>query len=150
MTKQRKRSTEDGYTLTELLFVLVILGLISAAIAPRIIGRLDTSKVKSAELQLETLSASIDTFFIDNGRYPNDEEGLNVLILAPEGLPSWSGPYVRAPKNLIDPWGNEFVYVEAASGSGFRLTSLGRDGEPGGEGLATDLHYPDFSQINPN
>jgi len=136
--------SEAGYTLTELLVVLVILSLLTAAIAPRIMGRLDGSKIKTAKLQLESVSSAVEVFYLDTGRYPTSDEGLKALITQPENLSAWNGPYVRAPKNLIDPWGNEILLTLDGNGQPV-LQTLGADGKKGGEGSAADLIYPDFS-----
>ena len=147
MTSNPSHRRDAGYTLTELLVVLVILSLIAAAIAPRIIGRLDSSKVRAANLQLETLAASVDLFFIDTGRYPTRDEGLDALISRPDGIGAWDGPYIRSSSNLIDPWGNPFLYLAPERGqSAFILRTLGSDGAEGGEGNAADLQFPDFGQ----
>jgi general secretion pathway protein G len=137
------RRSEAGYTLTELLVVLVILGLIAAAITPRIVGRLDSSKVRAAKVQLDTLSASVDLFYIDTGRYPTEQEGLDVLLTKPQGLETWDGPYVRTRSNLSDPWGNSFT-LKLNEGAGMpKIISLGSDGAEGGEGRASDLVFPE-------
>lgn len=134
---------QHGYTLTELLVVLVILGLIAAAITPRIIGRLDSSKVEAARIQLDTLSASVDIYYIDNRRYPSPEEGLSVLLTRPDNLPTWNGPYVRTASNLIDPWGNPFAFEPPNGDQPARIISYGADGAPGGSGQEADLVFPD-------
>ena len=138
------RRSEAGYTLTELLVVLVILGNLAAAITPRVIGSLDSSKVKAAKVQLDTLSASVDLFYIDTGRYPTAEEGLQVLLTAPQGLESWDGPYVRTASNLVDPWGNPYKLKPGLNSRTPLLVSLGSDGAEGGDGDAEDLQFPEL------
>lgn len=138
--------SEAGFTLTELLVVLVILSLLAAAITPQVMGRLDRSKVKAARLQIDTLAASLDMFKIDTGRYPSEQEGLHALIEAPASAASWGGPYVRTGASLTDPWNREFVY--RASGAGFELVTYGADGQEGGDGFAADIHFPDFTSVN--
>ncbi|MEO0883015.1 MAG: type II secretion system major pseudopilin GspG [Pseudomonadota bacterium] len=140
-TLQKKQA---GYTLTELLVVLVILGLIAAAITPQVIGRLDRSKVKAAELQMETLGASLDLFKIDLGRYPTSEEGLQALLRQPAGLDAWYGPYIRSAKNLTDPWGNPIQYKPPSDDAFYRLVSFGADGNQGGARDAADLTAPNL------
>lgn len=138
-----QRASQAGFTLTELLVVMVILSLIAAAITPQVLGRLDRSKVRAAELQLDTLGSSLDMFKIDRGRYPTSEEGLAVLLAAPDSGDAWNGPYVKSAKSIIDPWNEVFVYE--AEGNSYKLTTFGADGEVGGEGYDADLSYPDYS-----
>lgn len=137
------RSKQAGFTLTELLVVLVILSLIAAAITPQVMGRLDRSKVRAAQLQLDTLGSSLDMFKIDRGRYPTTEEGLAILLAAPGDAVDWGGPYVKSAKSIVDPWNAIFVYK--AEGSSYSLTTLGADGEIGGEGHDADITVPDLS-----
>jgi general secretion pathway protein G len=137
---------DAGFTLTELLVVLVILSLLAAAITPQVMGRLDRSKVKAARLQIDTLAASLDMFKIDTGRYPSEQEGLHALIEAPASSVSWGGPYVRTGASLTDPWNREFVY--RTSGTGFVLITYGADGQEGGDGYAADIRFPDFTSLN--
>lgn len=141
-----KVSNEAGYTLTELLVVLVILGFIAAAITPQVIGRLDSSKVKAAKLQLDSLSASLDLYKIDTGHYPGKDEGLDALLYKPEQADIWNGPYVRGKKNLIDPWGASYIYLPPEDGATYRLVTLGADGIEGGSDLNQDLFVPDLTR----
>lgn len=136
---------QAGFTLTELLVVMVILSLIAAAITPQVLGRLDSSKARAAELQLETLGTSLDMFKIDHGRYPSVDEGLEILIVQPDYGAPWNGPYVKSAKSIVDPWNARFIYnVEGAS---YSLTSLGADGVAGGDGYDADLIFPDYSLV---
>ena len=137
------KTSEAGYTLTELLVVLVILGLIAAAITPRVIGRLDSSKVRAAKLQTDTLAASLDLFYIDTGRYPTSEEGLAALLAEPSEVAGWDGPYVRTSGNLIDPWGAAYLYTPTEEDTPARVITYGSDGAVGGEGTAADLQFPE-------
>ena len=142
----RKPSSEAGYTLTELLVVLVILGFIAAAITPQVIGRLDRSKVRAATLQLESLSASLDLYKIDTGHYPTQAEGLDALLYKPDSADVWDGPYVRGTKNLIDPWGATYSYVPPDDGTTYKLITFGADGVEGGSDLNRDLIVPDLTR----
>lgn len=141
----RSADHDAGYTLTELLVVLLILGFIAAAITPQVMGRLDRSKVRSASLQLDTLGASLDLFKIDVGRYPTNDEGLDALIVRPAAADIWDGPYVRTSRNLIDPWGAPIVYKAPNGGASFELVSYGADNASGGTDDARDLTFPEFS-----
>ena len=143
----RARRHDRGFTLTELLVVMVILSLLAAAITPQVMGRLDRSNVRAAKLQIETLAASLDLFRIDTGRYPTAHEGLAALIGKPAALETWDGPYVRSGTSLSDPWQREFVY-EAGPGSVFRLVSYGADGKEGGSGHDGDIVWPDYARTD--
>ena len=144
--RHRSASSEAGYTLTELLVVLVILGFIAAAITPQVIGRLDSSKVKAAKLQLDSLSASLDLYKIDTGKYPGKEDGLDALLYKPDNADVWDGPYVRGLKNLVDPWGANYIYLPPENGETYRLVTLGADGVEGGTDLNQDLFVPDLTR----
>jgi general secretion pathway protein G len=138
----RRHKGDEGYTITELLVVLVILGLIAAAISPQIIGRLDSSKVRAARLQVDVVLSSLDAFFVDVGRYPTNEEGISALLAAPPNAAGWAGPYARSERNVTDPWGGKLVYsVDDAGAASVR--SYGSDRKEGGEGHAADLVAPD-------
>lgn len=143
MKPYRPNQREGGFTLTELLVVMVVLSLIAAAITPQVMGRLDRSKVRAAKLQLETLSTSLDMFKIDTGRYPTTSEGLLALIEQPGTISVWDGPYVRTGNSIIDSWGNQIEYK--STGSSFTLLSYGADGVTGGSGQDNDLTFPDFT-----
>ena len=145
MAKVETRSPERdaGYTLTELVIVIAVLGILAAAITPAILGRFNSSQQRSAQLQAGTLAAGLDEFLIDVGRYPTPAEGVGALLTAPEGAAGWGGPYVRSERTLNDPWGNRFVIV--ASGVENvppSVVSYGSDGAEGGEGMAADITYP--------
>jgi general secretion pathway protein G len=136
-------SKEAGYTLTELVIVIAVLGILAAAITPAVLGRFNTSQQRSAALQAGTLAAAMDEFFVDIGRYPTAEEGVQALLTTPSDLAGWSGPYVRSERTLSDPWGNAYVIVPSESDNvPPSIVSYGSDGASGGEGLAADITYP--------
>ena len=134
------RSSEAGYTLTELLVVIVVLALIAAAVTPQILGRFNTAKTRTAQLHVDTLAAALDDFFIDVGRYPSAEEGIQALLEAPANARGWSGPYVRSARSLVDPWGRQFVISPpSANNLPPNVVSLGADGAEGGEKADADI-----------
>lgn len=133
---------EDGYTLTEMLVVIGIIGLIAAVLTPALIGQMSRARSKAAQLQLETLSSEVEMFSSDVGRYPTPQEGLAALIAEPAGVEGWTGPYVRDRKVLKDPWGRPVQYVVDAEGAAFHVLSLGGDGKAGGSGVNRDLRAP--------
>lgn len=129
-----------GYTLTEMLVVLVIIGLISAIVVPQTLGQMDRAKARSAKLKLESVAAALEMFSADLARFPTEAEGLEVLLKAPADLPDWTGPYLSDRALLKDPWGRPITYAPPASdGEKYVLTSFGADGAPGGEGFKRDI-----------
>ena len=123
-----------GFTLIELLIVLVILGLLASLVAPKMFGKVDSSMRKTAETQMKLLEASLDTFRLDLGAYP---ESLQELVQSTK--PRWDGPYL--PKDVpLDPWGNPYIYsVPDEDGKPYKLMSYGKDGRQGGEGDDADI-----------
>jgi general secretion pathway protein G len=129
------RGKGAGFTLVEILIVITIIALLAALVGPRLMGSLSKSQGKTTKAQIEMLATALDNFRLDNGRYPTQEEGLQVLIEQPETLASWSGPYLKKRKLPVDAWGFPFVYATPAQRGGidFDLYSLGADGAEGGE-----------------
>lgn len=139
MRNQRINNYSNGFTLIELLVVLVILGMLAGLVGPRLFANVDKSKVKAAETQVKMLRGALQTYRLDVGSYPSIEQGLSALTKAPEGIPSWQGPYLedKLPK---DPWGRDYVYKYPVNNiQGFALYSLGADGKEGGEGLNAEV-----------
>jgi general secretion pathway protein G len=135
-----KQNTDAGYTLTELLVVIVVLALIAAAVTPQILGRFNTAKTRTAQLQTNTLAGALDDFFIDVGRYPTPEEGVDALLKAPTGVNAWNGPYVRSERTLIDPWERKYLIGQpTASNQPPPIVSLGANGAEGGDGPDADV-----------
>jgi general secretion pathway protein G len=130
----------SGFTLIEILVVLVILGLLAGLVGPRIFGNVDKANVKTAGIQVKMLKGAIQIFRLDVGRIPNADEGLAVLV-ADKGVSRWDGPYLEEGLPL-DPWNNPYVYKPSPSGTQpFTLFSTGSDGAVGGEGTAADIGY---------
>jgi general secretion pathway protein G len=136
------RAGEAGYTLTEMLVVIGIIALIAAVLTPGLIGQMGRARAKTAQLQLDTLASNIEVFRSDVGRYPTQKEGLDALVHEPEGSEGWTGPYLKDPKAVKDPWGRPVVYALEADDQKFAVTSLGADGKAGGTGLDRDLRAP--------
>lgn len=138
------RFTRRGFTLLEMLVVLVIIGLIVGLVGPRLFARLDSSKVQVADTQVRMLRGSLETFRLDMGRLPTEGEGLGVLYTPPsdERIRSrWRGPYLDESVP-VDPWGNPYQYgLKGREGQPFFLYSLGADGQRGGEGNDADVGY---------
>ena len=129
-----------GFTLLELLVVMVIIGLLAGFVAPRYFAQVGKSQVKVARAQLDALDKALDTYRLDVGRYPTSEEGLQVLVVQPSGEPAWNGPYLKKAVPA-DPWGRPYVYQQPGShnAADFDLYSYGRDGRPGGNGEDADV-----------
>lgn len=133
-----RRRRQSGFTLLELLIVVIILGLLATLVGPRLFSVFDKAKRQVAKTQIEGFSASLDLFRLDIGRYPTTDEGLEALVNPPEGLERWNGPYMEKgiPK---DPWDRPYVYVSPGEHGAYDIISLGLDGEPGGEGENADI-----------
>jgi general secretion pathway protein G len=137
--KQTKRRRQRGFTLVELLVVLVILGLVAAFAAPRVLKYLGGAKTDSAKIQIERLSGVLDLYRLEVGRYPSEEEGLNALMERPADAEAWNGPYLKKAGSLSDPWGRPYLYRVPGEFGEFDLYSLGSDGEEGGDGEDQDV-----------
>ncbi len=127
-----------GFTLLELLVVMVIIGLLAGYVGPKLFGQIGKSEVKAAKAQIDALQKALDQYRIDIGRYPSTEQGLVALVARPAGEPRWSGPYL-AKAVPADPWGNAYQYRAPGQHGEFDLLSFGRDGRPGGDGENADI-----------
>ena len=127
-----------GFTLLELLVVIVIIGLLAAYVGPKYFAQLGKSEVTVAKAQIESFEKALDTFRLDVGRYPTTEEGLTALLTMPASAPRWNGPYLRRPVPK-DPWGHAYQYRSPGTKSEIDIISLGRDGQPGGSGDDADI-----------
>jgi general secretion pathway protein G len=127
-----------GFTLLELLVVIVIIGLLAGYVAPRYFSQVGKSEIQVAKAQIESLEKALDQYRLDMRRYPSVEEGLEALVAKPADAQAWSGPYLKkAVPN--DPWGRPYVYRTPGQKSEFEIVSYGRDGKPGGTGEDADL-----------
>jgi general secretion pathway protein G len=135
----RAREGQAGFTLIEMLVVLVIIGLVMGLVGPRVLNYLSDARTKAARLQIEALSNSLDLFYLDVGRYPTTQEGLTALVRRPAGSDTWNGPYVKGGTIPSDPWRNGYVYAAPGAHGAYDLMSYGSDGHEGGEGSAADI-----------
>lgn len=135
MKYRDKRSAQRGFTLVELLLVLVILALIAGLVLPGIIGKAESAKVRAAASQISRISMSVETFYLDTGNTP---ESLSDLVNEPANASGWNGPYIKT-STLKDPWGREYEYRNPGEHGDFDIYSLGADGQRGGEGKNADI-----------
>ena len=133
-----RKSPAEGFTLLELLVVMVIMGLLAAFVAPRYFAQVGKSQVKAAKAQIDAFDKALDTYRIDMCRYPTTEEGLNALMTAPANDPAWTGPYLKKAVPL-DPWGHPYAYVEPGAHGEIDIFSYGKDGQPNGTGENADI-----------
>jgi general secretion pathway protein G len=140
----RKRLNVHGFTLIELMVVIVILGILAGLIIPRIMGRPEEARRMKAQVQMESLETALRLYKLDNGVYPTTEQGLQALIEAPTvgELPrAWrKGGYLEKGNVPKDPWDNEYVYLSPGLHGDFDLVSYGPDGQPGGEDQNQDVN----------
>lgn len=132
------RQRQGGFTLLELLVVMVIIGLLAGFVGPRFFAQIGKSEVKTARAQIDALGKALDQYRLDVGRYPTSEEGLAALNERPAGDGKWSGPYLKKGVPL-DPWGLAYVYRAPGEQRDYELLSYGKDRQPGGTGEAEDL-----------
>jgi len=137
-------TSQRGFTLLEMIVVLVIIGLIAGLVGPNLFRQADKAKIQTAETQVKMIRGSLHTLRLDIGRLPTQEEGLKILMQRPSDervAQFWNGPYIDGGVPL-DPWKREYVYTTTASEfEPFSLYSLGADGQPGGDGDNKDIGY---------
>ena len=133
-----KPAHSKGFTLLELLVVMVIIGLLAGYVGPRLFSQIGKSETKAAKAQINALESALDQYRLDTGRYPSTEQGLAALMVKPANENRWAGPYLR--KNIPDdPWGKPYLYKQPGEHGEFDLFSYGKDGAPGGTGDAADV-----------
>lgn len=134
----KRRSLDKGFTLIEILMVMVIIGALAALVGPRLIGKVGKGKQQAAQAQISNFSAALDAYRLDVGSYPSTEDGLQALRVQPDGAETWDGPYLQKQIPL-DPWKNEFVYRAPGDHGDYDIISYGADRQEGGEGDNEDV-----------
>ena len=144
----RDKWGDSGFTLIELMVVIVILGILAGLIIPRIMGRPEEARQMKAQVQIESIETALRLYKLDNGSYPTTEQGLQALVEAPTvgELPrAWrEGGYLEKGKVPKDPWGNEYIYLSPGLHGEYDLSSYGADGQPGGDDKNKDINSWDL------
>lgn len=137
----RRFNRQKGFTLIEIMVVVVILGILASVVVPRIMDNPDKARAAKAKHDIQALESALDVYRLDNYKYPTTDEGLEALVTQPSGATNWkAGGYVK--KLNRDPWGNEYVYLLEANGDPV-ITSYGADAAPGGDGPDKDISSKD-------
>lgn len=142
--QHRTRCNESGFTLIELLIVMVILGLLAGMIVPRIMDRPEEARRVKAGVQIKSLETALRMYRLDNGAYPDTDQGLEALVALPksgrEPMRWRKGGYLEQGKIPKDPWGNDFIYLSPGQHGDFDIISYGADGKAGGDGNDADIN----------
>jgi len=135
---ETRKRRDRGFTLIEMLIVMVILGLLAALVGPRMFGKVGKSRQKAAKAQIALLETALDTYRLDTSRFPTTDQGLQALRVKPSGIERWDGPYL--PKDIpMDPWGHPYIYRSPGEHGDYDIISLGADGAEGGQGEDEDV-----------
>ena len=142
MTKRNNATRGSrGFSLLELLVVLLLLGTFAGIFAPKIFGQAEKAKQKAAKLEIDQIGQALDLYKLEIGRYPTSQEGLAALMTAPSGVSNWNGPYLKRNAVPKDPWSNEYRYVSPGDQNRpYDIISLGSDGKEGGDGDGKDIN----------
>ena len=132
--RSARRRAEAGFSLIEILIVVAIMGLLVGIVGPNVMAQFQSSKTKTAEIQVEEMRAALDTFAMDVGRYPTEKEGLEALVDGTRRIPGWKGPYLRGGKLPLDPWTRPYRYSYQKG-----EPRIAASGAPGGSGANEDL-----------
>lgn len=141
MKENKRRQVRFGFTMVELMAVLIILGLLAGVVVKNFVGQTERAKVTTTKASLRQLSSAVNQFYMDTNRYPAEDEGLYALVEPPPDVTNWQpGGYLDTTDVPLDGWGNDFIYERyPESGKPFVIKSLGADGQEGGEGYNADL-----------
>ena len=137
MERKLKKIKLSAFSFLEVMIVVAILAGLAAIIGPAIFQRLDTAKADQTKIQMRSIENALELYYLDNGTYPEDSDGLKALVSKPGGATNWNGPYLKGDKVPKDAWNQNFRYSK--SSNNFTITSLGNDGQKGGTGAAADI-----------
>lgn len=140
---KKKRLSQSGFTLIELMVVLVILGLLAGLLGPRVMNTLGGAKVDTAQIQIRNLEQQLELYMLDVGHYPSSDEGLEALMSKPRNAVGWNGPYFKKAVPL-DPWNRSYQYEYPGKNTEIDIYSLGKDGQEGGTGENADANNWDL------
>lgn len=138
--EDQQQSAHKGFSFLEIMIIIVIMAGIAAIVGPSLFQKLDEAKIDQARIQMKSISAALDLYHLDNSTFPTTEQGLEAMMSKPEigRIPNnWRGPYLKGSSVPKDPWSRDYVYI--SNGTSIELTSLGADGEEGGEGSSADI-----------
>ena len=138
MNRKTRKFRRSYFTLTELMVVIVILVMLTSLAAPMVFKHIRSARITTAKTQIKLLEQALNDYKLDTGKYPDSDEGLQMLVENTANVEKWDGPYIK-PAVPKDPWGNEYVYTCPGEHGDYDLVSYGADGQPGGEGDNADI-----------
>jgi len=134
-----KPDPEAGITLLEVLVVLAIMAAIALVVGPRVLKYIGKAKTETSAIQIENITTGIELYFLETGEYPTTQAGLQALLVKPDNVEGWDGPYMKKAESITDPWGQTYHYAYPGKHGSFDIYSLGADNAEGGQGDNEDI-----------